>query len=86
MIIEQANAEEKKVEFAFDVDKLNEDNFLNKLQTTVKRIGEFQEHVGADKEGRKMKMQGVMRPDCKIDLQKHFSKPDYRAEKKAEEM
>ena len=32
-----------------------------------------------------MKMQGVLKPDCRIDLQKHFSKPDYRAEKAAEE-
>ena len=27
-----------------------------------------------------MKMQGVLNPSCKIDLQKHFSTPDYRAE------
>ena len=32
-----------------------------------------------------MKMQGVLHPECRIDLQKHFSKPDYRAEKVAEE-
>ena len=32
-----------------------------------------------------MKMQGVLKPDCRIDLQKHFSKPDYWAEKAAEE-
>ena len=40
-----------------------------------------------DKGERKMKMQGVMPKDCKIDLTKHFSKPDYRAEEiaKAEE-
>ena len=30
-----------------------------------------------------MKMQGVLREDCKIDLQKHFAKHDDRAEQKA---
>ena len=30
-----------------------------------------------------MKMQGVLRGDCKIDLQKHFAKHDSRAEEKA---
>ena len=33
-----------------------------------------------------MKLQGVMKPDCKVDIQKHFSRPDYRAEKAAEAM
>ena len=32
-----------------------------------------------------MKLQGVVNPNCKIDLQKHFAKPDFRAEKIAEE-
>ena len=39
-------SEEKKVEFAFDIDKLNEESFLNKLNSTVKRIGVYQEHLG----------------------------------------
>ena len=39
-------SEEKKVEFAFDIDKLNEESFLNKLNSTVKRIGAYQEHLG----------------------------------------
>ena len=65
--------------------KLSEENFLNKLNTTVKKIGEFHDHLGFEEGGRKMKMQGVLKPDCRIDLQKHFSKPDYWAEKLAEE-
>ena len=32
-----------------------------------------------------MKMQGVVSKDCRIDLTKHFKKPDYVAEKQAEE-
>ena len=32
-----------------------------------------------------MKMQGVMSKDCRIDVNKHFKKPDYVAEKMAEE-
>ena len=44
--------EEKKVDFAFDVDKLQEANFLNKLQTTVKRIDEYQSHTGTKSQGR----------------------------------
>lgn len=49
-------SEEKKVEFAFDKDKKAEETFLNKLQSTVKRIGEFQEHLGDENGGRRMKM------------------------------
>ena len=78
-------SEEKKVDFAFNVEKLKEEEFLNKLNSTVKRIGDYHEHLGLEDGGRKMKMQGVMKPDCSIDLKKHFAKPDYRAEKAAEE-
>ena len=53
--------EEKKVDFALDYDKLNEHTFLNKLQSTVKNIGEYQSFMGTDFDtGRKMKMQGVV--------------------------
>ena len=57
---------------------------MNKLQTSVKRIGEYKDYLGAE-DGRKMKMQGAMRPDVTIDVKEHFSKPDFRAEKIAEE-
>lgn len=33
-----------------------------------------------------MKMQGVMKATCTIDLQKHFAKPDYRLEQKQKEL
>lgn len=45
---------------------------LNKLSATVQRIDEYKEYVGLNKGERKMKMQGVMREDCKMDIQKHF--------------
>ena len=77
----QDTVEEKKVEFAFDVEKLNEEAFLNKLQTAVKRIDDYKVHLGMDKGERTMKLQGVMPKDCKLDLTKHFSKPDYVAER-----
>ena len=48
-----AETEEKKVNFAFDLHKLEEASFLNKLSTTVKRIDEYHAFVGD--EGRKMK-------------------------------
>ena len=61
--------ETKKVEFVFDMEKLNEDNFLNKLSTTIARITEYQTHVGSIDQGRrKMKFQGVMKPGCTVDL------------------
>ena len=69
--------EEKKVDFSFDVDQLNKNAFLNKLSTAVKKIGEYQSLVGKPDEGRKMKYQGVLSQDCKIDIKQHFSKPDY---------
>ena len=48
--------EEKKVEFIFDLEKLNEAAFLNKLTGAVKNISEKQAYIGLDKEGRQMKM------------------------------
>ena len=51
----------------------------------MKRIDDYKVHLGMDKGERKMKMQGVMSKDCKLDLTKHFSKPDYQAERMAEE-
>ena len=41
--------------------------------------------MGTEEGGRKMKMQGVVSKDCRIDITKHFKKPDYVAEKQAEE-
>ena len=56
MLSQRDKSEEKKVEFAFNVDKLQEESFLNKLNTTVKRIGDYHEHLGHEDGGRKMKM------------------------------
>jgi hypothetical protein len=36
----------KKVDFIFNMEKLNEDNFLNKLSSTIRKISEYQTHVG----------------------------------------
>ena len=33
-----------------------------------------------------MKLQGVLRDDVKIDIKKYFTRPDYRAERIAQEM
>ena len=33
-----------------------------------------------------MKLQGVINADCKFDVNKHFQKHDYRADKKAQEL
>ena len=84
-LMKEEEKEEKKVEFAFDVDELNKHSFLNKLSGTVKNVHEYQSFLGADEGGRKMKMQGVMSKDCRIDIRQHFQKPDYVAEKQAEE-
>lgn len=76
-----ADKEERKVDFHFDVEKLREDEFLNKLSSTVKRIGEYKDHLGsAAEDGRKMKMQGVVKSDVTIDINKHFQKFDPVAE------
>ena len=77
-----SDSEEKKVDFIFDVEKLNQESFLKKLSDTVKKIGEKQSYIGQDQEARKMKMQGVLKASCKIDLYKHFTKPDFRAEER----
>ena len=74
--------DEKKVDFVLDYEKLNEHTFLNKLQTTVKSIGDYQSFLGTDIDsGRKMKMQGVVSQNCPKDIHKHFTLPDYKAEK-----
>ena len=79
-----AQGEEKKVDFAFDLNKLDEDSFLNKLSSAVKRVGEYQAHLGTDKDnGREMKLQGGVHPFATVDIQEHFRKPDYKAEKHA---
>ena len=39
---------EKQVAFAFDWEELNKDTFLNKLQSSVKRIEEYQGYLGTD--------------------------------------
>lgn len=80
-LMKEEEKEEKKVEFAFDVDELNKHSFLNKLSGTVKDIGEYQKFLGTEEGGRKMKMQGVVSRDCRIDIKQHFQKPDYVAEK-----
>ena len=72
--------EEKKVEFVFDKEELNEETFLSKISAAVKRVDEYKQYIGDDNNGRTMKMQGVLQPGNRIDIQKHFSKPDYRAE------
>lgn len=74
-------AEEKKVDFAIDT----ENNFLNKLTSTVKKIEQFHEVIGKPSEGRKMKLQGVLSSNCKVDIQKHFCKPDFATQKMLEE-
>ena len=40
-LMKEEEKEEKKVEFAFDVDELNKGSFLNKLSGTVKNINEY---------------------------------------------
>ena len=60
---------------------LQEDTFLAKLNDTVKRIGEYHSMIGSEKGERKMKMQGVMKDDVVMDVSKHFTKVDYKAEK-----
>ena len=40
-LMKEEEKEEKKVEFAFDVDELNKHSFLNKLSGTVKNISEY---------------------------------------------
>ena len=78
--------EDKKVDFVLDYDKLNEHTFLTKLQSTVKTIGDYQTFLGTDADsGRKMKMQGVVSQNCPKDITKHFTLPDYKAEKIAQE-
>ena len=85
-LMKEEEKEEKKVEFAFDVDELNKHSFLNKLSGTVKNISEYQQFMGTEDGGRKMKMQGVVSKDCRIDIKQHFQKPDYVAEKVAVEI
>ena len=78
--------EEKKVDFALDFDKLNEHTFLTRLSSTVKTINDYQSFMGTDIDsGRKMKMQGVVSSNCPKDIHKHFTLPDYKAEKIAQE-
>lgn len=94
----QQPSEEKKV--GFDVDEeseaeqavkpyesteVNMNTFLYKLSTTVQRIDAYKEHLGLNKGERRMKMQGVLRGDCKIDINKHFAKHNAQAEAKAVE-
>ena len=67
----------------WELEENNMDTFLYRLKCAVQKIDQYKEHVGLDKGERKMKMQGVLREDCKIDLQKHFAKHDDRAEQKA---
>ena len=42
----QEEKDNKKVDFAFDLDKLEQESFLHKLSSTVKRIGEYHDFVG----------------------------------------
>lgn len=74
--------EEKKVDFdveeeseveeltprAWEGEAVNTNTFLFKLSQTVQRIDAYKEHVGLNKGERKMKMQGVLSKDCKIDV------------------
>ena len=83
--MKEEEKKEKQVNFAYNFDELNKHTFLNKLSGTVKDIGEYHKFLGAEDGGRKMKMQGVVSKDCRIDITKHFKKPDYVAEKQAEE-
>lgn len=76
--------EDKKVDFDVKQATLAEqqqNTFLSKLSDTVKQIGEYQTMIGLDKGERKMKMQGVMRSDCKIDVTQHFARYDAKVEK-----
>ena len=53
----------------------------------MKNIGEYQTFLGTDMDsGRKMKMQGVVSQNCPKDITKHFTLPDYKAEKAAQEL
>ena len=83
--MKEEEKKEKQVNFAYNFDELNQHTFLNKLSGTVKNISEYQQFLGTEEGGRKMKMQGVVSKDCRIDITKHFKKPDYVAEKQAEE-
>ena len=84
-LMKDEEKKEKQVAFAYDFEELNKHTFLNKLSGTVKNISEYQQFLGTEEGGRKMKMQGVVSKDCRIDITKHFKKPDYVAEKQAEE-
>ena len=46
LLSQREKSEEKKVDFAFNVDKLKEEEFLAKLNSTVKRIDEYHSHLG----------------------------------------
>ena len=70
---------------AWESAEVNMNTFLYKLNCTVQRIDAYKEHLGLNKGERRMKMQGVLKQDCKIDLNKHFAKPDARAEAQAQE-
>ena len=74
-----------KVLQPWELEENNMNTFLFKLQTAVQKIDQYKSHVGLDKQPRTMKMQGVLKEDCKIDLQKHFAKHDYKSEIKAAE-
>ena len=50
----------------------------------MKRISEYKDYLGVE-EGRKMKMQGALRPDVTVDVKEHFSRPNFKEEKIAEE-
>ena len=46
LLSQREKSEEKKVDFAFNVEKLKEEEFLNKLNSTVKRIDEYHVFTG----------------------------------------
>ena len=54
---------------------------MNKLSGTVNQIKDLQDTVGFKNAGpRKLKMQGVISSDLKVNLGKHFVYPDPRAD------